>query len=135
MVMSTIYLGRLAELPDPGGRGFSVDDGTHRYELFVVRRGNAVFGYCNKCPHTGLNLDWVPNAFMDPSGQLIQCATHGARFRMEDGYCVSGPCAGRSLRPLELLLIDGRIALKVASARQSCGERHDPLINTKRKFI
>jgi len=33
---------------------------------------------------------------------LIQCATHGALFRIRDGYCVAGPCAGQGLIPLEV---------------------------------
>jgi nitrite reductase/ring-hydroxylating ferredoxin subunit len=33
---------------------------------------------------------------------MIQCALHGALFRIEDGYCLYGPCQGASLHPLPL---------------------------------
>ena len=34
------------------------------------------------------------------------CATHGANFRIDDGFCTAGPCMGMSLRPLAAA-IDG----------------------------
>ncbi|MEE8263379.1 MAG: Rieske (2Fe-2S) protein, partial [Gammaproteobacteria bacterium] len=40
---------------------------------------------------------WVPDQFLDETGNLLQCATHGALFRIEDGFCVAGPCTGASL--------------------------------------
>jgi nitrite reductase/ring-hydroxylating ferredoxin subunit len=36
---------------------------------------------------------------------------HGALFRPEDGFCVSGPCAGESLKQLKLELRDGAVWL------------------------
>jgi len=32
--------------------------------------------------------------------RTIVCATHGATFRPEDGYCIAGPCAGDRLEPV-----------------------------------
>ncbi|EGW54978.1 Rieske (2Fe-2S) protein [Candidatus Endoriftia persephonae] len=88
-------------LQDPGSRGFSVDRNGRQVELFLVRRGASVFAYLNRCPHTGVNLEWLPDQFLDLSGGFVQCATHGALFRLEDGYCVRGPCGGASLQPLQ----------------------------------
>ena len=42
-----------------------------------------------------------PDQFLDPSNSLIQCATHGALFLIENGECVAGPCAGQSLTAIE----------------------------------
>jgi len=36
---------------------------------------------------------------------------HGALFDVETGTCVSGPCAGRSLRALPLRVADGWVFL------------------------
>ncbi|MNT92136.1 hypothetical protein D3C72_2333610 [compost metagenome] len=47
-------------------------------------------------------MEWLPDQFLDSSGSLIQCATHGALFLIESGECVAGPCAGESLLPLAL---------------------------------
>ena len=72
-----------------------------------MRRGGDVFGYLNRCPHTGAPLDWTPGQFLDQSGELIQCAMHGALFLIGTGECVRGPCVGTSLDPVPVALKDG----------------------------
>ncbi len=104
----------LDELGDPASRGFSVRWGENRLEMFVVRRGDDVFGYRNNCPHTGAPLDWSPDDFLDADGTFIQCAMHGALFSVENGYCVLGPCAGQSLSRVPLTLRDGFVSLDVS---------------------
>ena len=86
-----------AELAEASSRGFEID-GT---KLLAVRRGGQVHVYLNRCPHRGVGLEWQPDRFLDPSNSLIQCATHGALFLIEDGECVAGPCAGQSLTAIE----------------------------------
>ena len=81
------------ELADASSRGFDLDG----QKLLAVRRDGQVYVYLNRCPHRGVALEWKPDQFLDPSNSLIQCATHGALFLIEDGECVSGPCAGQSL--------------------------------------
>lgn len=71
-----------------------------------------MYGYLNACPHTGGPLDWVPGRFLNAEGDLIQCSTHGALFRIEDGFCVAGPCAGASLTPVSLKIQDDDIYLQ-----------------------
>jgi nitrite reductase/ring-hydroxylating ferredoxin subunit len=98
--MSAHRLCRIDELPRAEGRGFTIRDGARELHLFVMLRDGRPHAYLNRCPHTGVNLDWTPDRFLDWTGRMIQCATHGALFRIEDGYCVAGPCAGRSLTAL-----------------------------------
>lgn len=95
---------RLDELPDPGSREFELDKG---HAVFVVRKDERIFAYENSCPHTGVSLNWLPDRFLDGDGAFIQCDMHGARFRIEDGACVFGPCAGKGLKPVSVL-IDGQ---------------------------
>lgn len=87
------FLCAAVALADASSRGFDVDG----QKLFAVRRGGQVYVYINRCPHRGVGLEWKPDQFLDPSNSLIQCATHGALFLIEDGECVAGPCAGKSL--------------------------------------
>ncbi|MCP1417087.1 nitrite reductase/ring-hydroxylating ferredoxin subunit [Pseudomonas laurylsulfativorans] len=82
-----------AELVNDSSRGFDIDG----QKLFAVRRSGQVYVYINRCPHRGVGLEWHPDQFLDPSNSLIQCATHGALFLIEDGECVAGPCAGQAL--------------------------------------
>ena len=41
----------------------------------------------------------MPDRYLTREGDLILCGTHGALFRPDDGLCVGGPCAGKSLTP------------------------------------
>ncbi len=103
----------LKDLPEGASRGFSVRIRDAYEELFLVRKNGRVWAYLNSCPHTGAPLDWVPDQFLNLDGDLIQCATHDALFRIEDGVCVAGPCAGTALTPVsveiraELIVLPG----------------------------
>ena len=92
-----VILCRLGELAEPGSKGISLGQGLARREIFLLRQGGEVWAYENSCPHTGGMLDWVPDQFLSYDRKHILCATHGALFRMHDGYCVHGPCVGKSL--------------------------------------
>lgn len=91
---------RLADIADGQARGFTIGTGPARRDILVARRGRQVFAYLNSCPHAGSPLDWTPDRFMDAEGRHLLCATHGALFRVEDGYCVAGPCSGEALLPV-----------------------------------
>ncbi|MFC7333818.1 Rieske (2Fe-2S) protein [Rhodocista pekingensis] len=112
---ASLRLCRLADIPDGQARGFvtgsAADGGTAPRRLLVARRGDRVFAYVNSCPHAGVPLDWQPDRFMSPDGAFLHCATHGARFRVEDGVCVHGPCAGRGLTPVPVGLEDGQVVV------------------------
>lgn len=98
--MNGRLLCRLRDLAESGTRGFAeIGDG---HGIFLVRKGDRVHGYRNRCPHTGAPLEWQPDQFLDLDGSFIQCAMHGALFRIHDGYCLRGPCAGQSLEPVEV---------------------------------
>jgi len=97
---------RLSEIEDGEGRGFVIGAGADEVALFVVRQGGAAFAYLNVCPHQGTSLDWGgfdgEGRFVSADSGNILCATHGAEFRIGDGHCILGPCAGHSLQPIEL---------------------------------
>ena len=95
------------ELEEPGSKGFELSLGDGTVSLFVVRHDNRVHGYINSCPHTGVGLEWVPDQFLDRDRSFIECATHGALFTIEEGKCVSGPCAGDRLQPVAISVDDG----------------------------
>ncbi len=88
----------LADLADPGARGFVFREGESLFMGFVVRREGEVLGYVDRCPHAGLPLAIMPNRYLTREKDLILCGAHGALFRF-DGLCVAGPCAGAKLWP------------------------------------
>ena len=87
----------LDEIADPGSKGFLFREGEALFLGFVVRRGDAVTGYVDRCPHAGMPLAMVPNRYLTRERDLILCSSHGALFRIADGVCVAGPCAGQGL--------------------------------------
>lgn len=103
----------LSALADSDCHELTLEDGR---TAFLVRRGGRLYGYINRCPHIGIELNWLPNQFLDLSGELIQCSTHGALFRIEDGHCIHGPCHGDQLEPLDLQVKGEWIAISAQPA-------------------
>ncbi len=105
-----------ALLDDPGSRGFQVNWQGQVLQGFVVHRDRQLFAYVNSCPHTGAPLDWVDHQFLDLDGAYIQCAVHDARFEIDTGLCVAGPCPGARLRPLLVEVVDNQVVLITSEA-------------------
>ncbi|HKX10668.1 MAG TPA: Rieske (2Fe-2S) protein [Stellaceae bacterium] len=112
----SVRLCHLDEIPEPGSLGFRLGSGTETRAIFVVRRDGRVVAYENSCPHTGSPLDWRPDVFLDLEKRHILCATHGALFRIEDGYCLAGPCAGKGLKPVAITIEEGCICFSPTGA-------------------
>ncbi len=103
---------RLDDIEDGQAKGFTLGQGPEAREIFVVREGARVFGYVNSCPHLGTPLDWQGDRFISLDSGLIMCATHGALFEIADGFCVDGPCVGKNLEPVPVVIdADGRVRL------------------------
>jgi nitrite reductase/ring-hydroxylating ferredoxin subunit len=97
-------LGPLAAIPDGEGREFAfgpeAEREDHGFSMFVVRRGEAAFGYVNVCPHFGLRLNHRRDLFTT-YGEIM-CSMHFALFRIDNGLCTDGACEGKSLDPVPI---------------------------------
>ncbi|HET8731595.1 MAG TPA: Rieske (2Fe-2S) protein [Moraxellaceae bacterium] len=102
----------LNDIPDGDAIGVATSSG----EIVVVREGRQVMAYRNQCPHLGIELNFMPDVFLDTEKRYIQCANHGALFQIEDGLCVWGPCQGESLVTVKVQLIDDSVWLATESA-------------------
>jgi nitrite reductase/ring-hydroxylating ferredoxin subunit len=85
--------------PDPFGRP--------REGIVLLDEGDQARAYLNQCRHLPIPLDSGSRHFF-AFGEL-QCATHGARYRLRDGLCVSGPCRGASLFALPVEITSGLV--------------------------
>lgn len=74
-----------------------------------MRKAGDVRGYVDSCPHAGWPLAGPSGRHLTRENDLILCAGHGALFRIEDGACLSGPCAGKSLTPWPVVVHDGQV--------------------------
>ncbi|MDA0239386.1 MAG: Rieske (2Fe-2S) protein [Proteobacteria bacterium] len=99
----------LDDIEDGESAGGKADIGGRERSLVLVRKGEIVFAYINSCPHIGAPLELRPGYFLTLDRSHINCVNHGAHFRIEDGYCVQGPCIGQSLKPVDALIEDGKV--------------------------
>ena len=99
----------LDEIAEPGAKGFSFRQGEYLFHGFVVRSGGRLLGFIDRCPHAGLPLALVPDRYLTREGDLILCSAHGAMFRIEDGLCLAGPCAGRGLEAWAVKVVGSEV--------------------------
>jgi nitrite reductase/ring-hydroxylating ferredoxin subunit len=116
--MSWNHLISAHSLPSYSAKEFILESVQRPVNIFVININNNYFAYINRCPHTGVTLNWQPDQFFDIDNHFVQCSTHGAIFRFDDGYCVRGPCAGAKLSKLPLKIEDNDIYVKYDSIEQ-----------------
>jgi len=104
----------LIDLPDPGSKEFKIERSQWPLYGFVVRKGDAIAAYVNRCPHAGHPLNLRPDRFFTPDESLLMCNSHGALFDVATGRCVAGPCSGKSLTPIPIRVEGDEIVLDVA---------------------
>lgn len=93
------------DLEEGTSRGLEINN---RY-LFAVKKDEQIYLYWNRCPHLGTPLEWEEDRFLDADGALIQCSTHGALFKIEDGQCLIGPCRGKYLQAVPFRIENGLV--------------------------
>ena len=72
--------------------------------IVAIKKQGKLCVYINRCPHLGVPLEWQTDQFLNHDNSLIQCATHGAMFTIQQGYCITGPCEGSYLESVETLI-------------------------------
>ncbi|MCB1349484.1 MAG: Rieske 2Fe-2S domain-containing protein, partial [Maritimibacter sp.] len=72
----------LAEIADGAARG--VDPlGQGHDTMFLVRKGAAVYGWRNFCPHRGHDrMAWEKDGYLTHDGARIVCGAHGAEYEI-----------------------------------------------------
>lgn len=83
---------------------------------FVVRFKGVPYAYVNQCAHVSVELDWNEGEFFTAQQDYLICSTHGAHYRPDNGFCVLGPCKGKSLKPLPLIEQNGQIIINTTLA-------------------
>lgn len=79
---------------------------------FVIRFAGKPYAYVNQCAHIPVELDWQQGNFWTAEKDFLICATHGAQYEPDTGYCVSGPCKGKRLKALVVTEEDHLISIK-----------------------
>ncbi len=95
------------EIKNGDSKGFEINN----KRFFAVKKNQKIFLYVNRCPHAGLPLNWQEDKFLDYDGELIQCSSHGALFKIESGKCVAGPCTGKFLTEVPFEQENGKLSI------------------------
>lgn len=110
MMLPEIRICDSSEVVEGGdGLRFPVMAGSDAATGFVVRYDGVVHAYLNRCAHVPVELDWEAGKFFESSGLYIMCATHGAIYMPDTGYCTGGPCRGSRLRKIKVVEREGQI--------------------------
>jgi nitrite reductase/ring-hydroxylating ferredoxin subunit len=99
----------LEDIPHAGAKGFVFREGGALFAGFILREGQEVRGFIDRCPHNGMPLSALPNQYLTRDGKFIICSGHGALFLKADGACVAGPCAGESLESWAVAVSEGAV--------------------------
>jgi nitrite reductase/ring-hydroxylating ferredoxin subunit len=99
------------------GLRFALPELGERVTGFVIRYNGSVHAYVNQCAHLSVELDWNEGDFFDLSKNYVICATHGAQYQPTTGYCVMGPCKGRSLQAIEVTERNNEILINLESLK------------------
>ena len=100
------------EISDSESKGFTYQDSKSSCPIIAVKQKGNIFLYKNSCPHTGATLDFDPGQFLDSEKRSIMCSSHGALFRIKDGYCFSGPCKGKFLKKVKYKIKNSSVIVK-----------------------
>jgi len=96
------------------------------WPILITRKGNNFYGFENACPHKGEQLDANnPDAFLDEEGNFLTCQHHGAQFDLDTGKCFIGPCQGKSLTPITIVVDDGDVCVTGVELAEDDGSEPD----------
>jgi len=102
-----------AELADGEAHVVAYGGGLLPKEILVVRDGDEVRAYLNRCAHLALPLN-IGRRVRTANGLLL-CDHHHAAFRVEDGLCVEGVCADASLTAVPITVREGQVLVAEAA--------------------
>jgi nitrite reductase/ring-hydroxylating ferredoxin subunit len=108
---------RTFEIDDNDARGFTLKkagrengEGTP-WSIMISRKGSNYYAFENACPHQGKTIDGGGGELMDDEGNFLVCRHHGAQFDLDTGHCFSGPCQGKALTPIKVVVDDGDVCI------------------------
>ena len=98
----------MADIADPGAKGFRFRADSRLFAGFLVRAGEDVRGWIDQCPHAGWPMGAFDDRYLTRDGRHILCSGHGGLFDL-GGAGVTTPCLGQHLTPWPVAVRDGEI--------------------------
>ena len=94
----------LEEVPDKGAKEVAFGEGYDCFRVLLLRSGESVRAYRNRCAHLHIALNYEPDVFHILDGDVLMCAHHGAMYPIADGVCFDGPCEGARLMSIPVAI-------------------------------
>ena len=108
--MAELFVCKSSDVQEGGaGHRFKVLYNGEEATAFIVRVDDMVRCFLNRCSHIPVELDWNYGEFLDDSGRIVVCATHGASYDATNGNCLGGPCDGNPLVRLSIEEKNGEV--------------------------
>ena len=104
--VDTLALGEVRVTPLPRAK-----HGPPREALVLRDHAGELRVYLNRCQHLPIPLDGGSRRFLSADGNHLECGTHGALYRLDDGHCVDGPCEGESLERIAFTIEGATVRL------------------------
>ena len=94
----------IMELSKSACKEFIAEVDSEPRDAFLIYFNEHYYAYVNSCPHTQINLNWQKEQFFSVDGLFLQCSLHGALFEPSSGLCIRGPCMGKLLKQLKVVV-------------------------------
>lgn len=105
MIAPGLVLACVDDAPDPGAIVVKAGEAS----LILTRRGSNVRAFINRCAHADYPLQRADGRMIVQEGRFLVCVVHGASYTLDDGACAGGPCNGKGLTPVAIVVRDGVI--------------------------
>ncbi len=102
---------RWPDVSDGSAIFWSQGEGKDAFRLIVVRTGQQVYAYVNRCAHFGVPLAEKREQLIFRPHESISCNVHYARYGWQDGKCVAGDCAGEGLLVVPVEVVEDAIQI------------------------
>jgi len=100
-----------------------IDTAEKPFRVLLLRSGTQVRVYVNRCAHFGVPLAERQDLLIFRPHVSMTCNVHYARYRWDDGMCISGDCEGESLLPIPVTVdVAGRICIAMDTAAPSVND-------------
>lgn len=97
-------LAHIDEIVDGAAILVTLDTCEPPFKVIILRSDTQLFAYVNRCAHFGVPLANRVEHLYPEAHQNIRCSVHYARYRWQDGLCISGECEGESLIPIPVTI-------------------------------
>lgn len=102
----------LCELRELNGlKSKTVFSKLYQKNIILILDRSKIYAWLDACPHypQATPLSWKTGQYLSKDEKFIQCFAHGALFNLKTGLCEQGPCMGKKLSKIPLVIVSEQI--------------------------